>query len=92
MSVIDIEREKEAKAFLRGVKRKKALVAESMALGAWDENVSQENKARIREISGKIMRLNRRLKNLKWSYWGLYPDGVEFYKIHPKPKGGNQAS
>lgn len=41
-------------------------------------------KKQCSEISGKHIRLNRRLEKLKWGYWAVNPQGEEYCVIYPK--------
>ena len=58
----------------------------------WPDNPLDRSLVMTSNVFLHVHPVKVKRKSLKWSYWGLYPDGVEFYKIHPKPKGGNQAS
>lgn len=95
---------KDAKAFIRGLKKREQLNATRKTLMEpicqqhgvqhdWEiprefwtsmEWKYSSTQKEVAEITKKVIRLNRRLENLKWGYWAVNPQGEEFYAIYPK--------
>ena len=63
---------KDAKSFLTGMKKRQEYVKSLL-----DETTPSSIK---KQIGGKIIRLNRRLENLKWGYWAVNPNGCDTYR------------